>query len=667
MTFDAASDPKINSLTINSSPGSGLGQFVELSQPTDTLTTGSETIGTTGPAEHFLTGGVDNVTGALTINGSGIYNLGAGSLNASTVNVVNGGYFFFNGGTANFGTLNLGRGVVASGTPTSAAFPTSPNSYGSGTEVISGSGSAAQNGISILPNVTGGETFNQVGGSNIAGTLTVGHGVGQVGIYNLSGGTLAALNGETIGGGGGTGEFVQSNSTINGGAAALITVQSGGYYELEGVGFQQIIQQEHSQQGVTGGYLVANGLQVNQGGSFVQTGGLVEVVARIIIASGGSYTFAGGAIDADGIVVNGTFTQSGGGIGNPGGIIAFIGSGGNYVLQQQSSTTNINEIEINAGGTLTFSGGATARLTTTTMNGGLITTTSNASELFSQRVFQSQGLNLSYGDIDLKPNTPAFYELNGGALIDHGNFNVGVSTSFIDETIEPAIIYGNLTNDGTVTINGVTLLVGGVVNGSNAVTKINGGMIDPTAVEISGGVFGGYGTIVGRVTVTGDAKVEVGPAPNALHIEGAYSQTGGTITFDIDPDGKGGFLESSLVFDPGNSVSIDGTKIVFDFLNGANPSTLFKSGAFNLDAFFAESDGSLFSNDFNLRSLFAGDTFATNLRGFGIAGLGANGGVDLLETSGVPEPSTWAMMLLGFAGLGFVGYRKAQKKAAIAA
>jgi hypothetical protein len=24
----------------------------------------------------------------------------------------------------------------------------------------------------------------------------------------------------------------------------------------------------------------------------------------------------------------------------------------------------------------------------------------------------------------------------------------------------------------------------------------------------------------------------------------------------------------------------------------------------------------------------------------------------------VPEPSTWAMMLLGFAGLGFLGYRQ---------
>jgi PEP-CTERM motif-containing protein len=31
-----------------------------------------------------------------------------------------------------------------------------------------------------------------------------------------------------------------------------------------------------------------------------------------------------------------------------------------------------------------------------------------------------------------------------------------------------------------------------------------------------------------------------------------------------------------------------------------------------------------------------------------------------VAAGGVPEPSTWAMMLLGFAGLGFAGYRKAK-------
>jgi hypothetical protein len=37
-----------------------------------------------------------------------------------------------------------------------------------------------------------------------------------------------------------------------------------------------------------------------------------------------------------------------------------------------------------------------------------------------------------------------------------------------------------------------------------------------------------------------------------------------------------------------------------------------------------------------------------------------------VEFSVVPEPSTWAMMLLGFAGLGFAGYRQRQKLAGAA-
>jgi hypothetical protein len=32
----------------------------------------------------------------------------------------------------------------------------------------------------------------------------------------------------------------------------------------------------------------------------------------------------------------------------------------------------------------------------------------------------------------------------------------------------------------------------------------------------------------------------------------------------------------------------------------------------------------------------------------------------------VPEPSTWGMMLLGFAGLGFVGFRASRRTAAAA-
>ena len=47
----------------------------------------------------------------------------------------------------------------------------------------------------------------------------------------------------------------------------------------------------------------------------------------------------------------------------------------------------------------------------------------------------------------------------------------------------------------------------------------------------------------------------------------------------------------------------------------------------------------------------------------------ASGGTESASESvtvGVPEPSTWAMMLLGFAGLGFAGYRARKGTAAVA-
>ena len=35
--------------------------------------------------------------------------------------------------------------------------------------------------------------------------------------------------------------------------------------------------------------------------------------------------------------------------------------------------------------------------------------------------------------------------------------------------------------------------------------------------------------------------------------------------------------------------------------------------------------------------------------------------IDNLTVAAVPEASTWAMMILGFLGLGFFGYRKSSK------
>jgi hypothetical protein len=40
---------------------------------------------------------------------------------------------------------------------------------------------------------------------------------------------------------------------------------------------------------------------------------------------------------------------------------------------------------------------------------------------------------------------------------------------------------------------------------------------------------------------------------------------------------------------------------------------------------------------------------------------------DTARVTSVPEPSTWAMLILGFAGIGFMAYRRKSKPALMAA
>jgi PEP-CTERM motif len=98
-------------------------------------------------------------------------------------------------------------------------------------------------------------------------------------------------------------------------------------------------------------------------------------------------------------------------------------------------------------------------------------------------------------------------------------------------------------------------------------------------------------------------------------------------------DGAGGFLDIyGLLFTIGGTAPA-GT-VVDLFNNGVSPTTGVNYGGFGVVV----------------------ATSATLLDSVG-------GGV----TATAPEPSTWAMMVLGFAGLGFAGYRKARKAGAIAA
>jgi hypothetical protein len=72
--------------------------------------------------------------------------------------------------------------------------------------------------------------------------------------------------------------------------------------------------------------------------------------------------------------------------------------------------------------------------------------------------------------------------------------------------------------------------------------------------------------------------------------------------------------------------------------------------------------GALFNGGFGSSSVgsYFSPTCGGEICGFPLSGTVLNGNA---VTSAVPEPSTWAMMLLGFAGVGFMAYRRKSKPA----
>ncbi|MGA8448145.1 MAG: PEP-CTERM sorting domain-containing protein [Roseiarcus sp.] len=99
--------------------------------------------------------------------------------------------------------------------------------------------------------------------------------------------------------------------------------------------------------------------------------------------------------------------------------------------------------------------------------------------------------------------------------------------------------------------------------------------------------------------------------------------------------------------------TFDGTPTVFDGATFWNPDQ--DTGDLHLDSF------SPYFGDILYTGMESSPTFKT-----GSFDIGDGEFSYTLTISAVPEPSTWGLMLLGFAGLGFAGYRRSVKAAAAA-
>ena len=160
--------------------------------------------------------------------------------------------------------------------------------------------------------------------------------------------------------------------------------------------------------------------------------------------------------------------------------------------------------------------------------------------------------------------------------------------------------------------------------------------------------------------------ITVALAPGDVFMTGPTGNGKNTFGFDLDLSSI--TIASSLTNPPwttnntanvngsftGGSFPMDGAgdyDYVMD-ISGHGPSSISSLTFTILNASVADiSGGDPFAAD--IRSASTGNTGVVD---FSLSGTGRSGAA--------PEPSTWAMMLLGFAGLGFAGYRKAKGRIA---
>jgi hypothetical protein len=214
---------------------------------------------------------------------------------------------------------------------------------------------------------------------------------------------------------------------------------------------------------------------------------------------------------------------------------------------------------------------------------------------------------------------------------------------------------------------GFLLLGFGLPGTSSAAVVDNANLVD-------GVYFGsGNGALPQEFTVNTAGGVEVGLRAHLTPNQG----TAGGAPVQLVPTGSTYFVPLGDTFnfdysvDPnvsGSQVSLAGSTALLTITNLAN------GNSFSFDpssAAFGNATSSAlpgaYQNSEKVSFSFLGlnynpnlnDTFAVDLTLSNVTGIGTiEDDVTVQIGSGVPEPSTWALMILGFAGVGFMAYRR---------
>jgi outer membrane lipase/esterase len=248
-------------------------------------------------------------------------------------------------------------------------------------------------------------------------------------------------------------------------------------------------------------------------------------------------------------------------------------------------------------------------------------------------------------DVASALGVPLLPSLAGGTNYAYGGATTGGTG--IPNLLVQASQYLTSTNN-VASPNALYVVEGGGNDARAALAAIQGGANVPQTIQATAASFAAnIATIVNELTTDGAQHIVVWDTPNlglapAVAAGGALaSGLGSTLALDMNLD-----LATALHGDAGVSI--------FD-IYGLGTSIALDPSAYG------------FTNVTDACGAVAGANCNNYAYWDGIHPTAAAHSVIadafLDEVTGVPEPSTWALMLLGFGGVGFVAYRRKSKQA----
>jgi autotransporter-associated beta strand protein len=360
--------------------------------------------------------------------------------------------------------------------------------------------------------------------------------------------------------------------------------------------------------------------QVDTGGATWGDANTTISVNRVDVSSGANLALSGNNTYNVLNIANGTL--SGSTLGNSGDASAFGSGGSGGIITLGATTTS---------GTLRYTGNSASsdRIfnkvagTTAGITNGIIEVTQSGQTLTLQGALTTTG----------NGNATSGWRLGGaGNLIIAGVINDAtnvIGTTFVTKNGAGILtLSGANTYEGATTVSEGTLFVNGSTN-SNSIVSV-----------AAGATLGGNGTVGGNTTI--DGNLQPGNSPGILTFGSNLTLTStanttmeinGSATRGTDFDGIN--VTSALTYDGTLSLLVGTT-----FGAGTYSFNLFdfasQSGSFNAINLSGSYAGS-FTGAGDVWNLTTGDSTWTFTHSTGDLGL-----------SVVPEPSTWALMALGF-------------------